>query len=82
MSVFKSSALGTINTPDYETHVTCLREIISYNLKRLYLRCLSRFSKEFVALHSPTLLPQPHSANSCELLSQSAARTNSCELLC
>ena len=32
-----------------------------------YLRCLSRFSKEFMALHGPTLLPQPHSA----------ARTNS-----
>ena len=26
-----------------------------------YLRCLSRFSEEFVALHGPTLLLQPHS---------------------
>ena len=29
-----------------------------------YLRCLSRFLEEFVALHGPTLLPQSHFANS------------------
>jgi len=54
---------------------------IANNAELRYLRCLSRFSEEFVALHGPTLPPQPHSANSCELLSQLAARTNSCELL-
>ena len=51
------------------------------HVRVVYLRCLSRFSEEFVALHGSTLLPQPHFANLCELLSQSAARTNSCKLL-